>query len=124
MYTARLDDMVRGWFIGNFQPTVLQTSNVEVGVKTYHAGDYEEWHYHREASEITVIISGMVEMNGIRHGAGDILVIDPCEGTDFRALTDVINVVVKLPGAQDDKHFDRAHDVVDAIPKSSSSGGK
>jgi hypothetical protein len=114
MNVAHLNDMVRGWFVGDFEPTVFQTRDVEVGVKSYMAGDYEEWHYHRLATEITVIVSGEVEMNRRRYGPGDILVIRPLEGTDFRALTDVVNVVVKLPGATDDKYLDRADDVVDA----------
>jgi hypothetical protein len=39
MQKARLSNMVRGWFIGNFTPTVLATQAVEVGVKLYKAGD-------------------------------------------------------------------------------------
>ena len=31
--------------------------------------------------------------------------IEPGEVTDFTALTDVVNVVVKLPGANDDKYL-------------------
>ncbi|MCD4526934.1 hypothetical protein [Nocardioides sp. cx-173] len=116
MNVAHLQDMVRGWFVGDFEPTLFRTGNVEVGVKSYAAGDYEDWHYHRLATEITVIVSGEVEMNGRRYGAGEILVIPPREGTDFKALTEVTNVVVKLPGATDDKYLDRADDVIDAAP--------
>ena len=43
-------------------------------------------------------------MNGERHKAGDIIVISPYEATDFRALTEVTNVVVKLPGVTNDKY--------------------
>ena len=105
MQTAKLDSMIRGWFVGNFTPTLYQTKDVEVGVKRYAAGDYEEWHYHRIATEITVIIEGEVEMNGRRFAAGDVVTIEPGEGTDFRAITDAVNVVVKIPGASDDKYL-------------------
>ena len=104
MRKAKLEDMVRGWFVGNFEPTLCNTEAVEVGVKSYVAGEYEPTHHHRVATEITVIISGEVEMNGARHGAGDIIVIEPYEATDFRALTEVTNVIVKLPGATNDKY--------------------
>lgn len=30
--------------------------------------------------------------------------MEPGDVTDFQALTDVINVVVKIPGANDDKY--------------------
>lgn len=119
MRVERLENMVHGWFVGDFEPHVLKTSDVEVGVKTYQAGEYESWHYHRVAAEVTVIVTGEVEMNGRRYGAGDILVIEPGEGTDFRALTDVTNVVVKFPGASDDKYEDRDGAVRDALPEES-----
>jgi len=103
MKTATLSDMVRGWFVGDFEPSLYKTADVEVAVKQYNAGDYEEWHYHKIATEITVIVSGDVEMNGCKYQANDIVVIEPGEGTDFRAITDTINVVVKIPGATEDR---------------------
>ena len=45
MRTARLEDMVKGWFVGNFEPTLIKTNDVEVAVKSYNKGDYEEKHY-------------------------------------------------------------------------------
>ncbi len=105
MKTAKLNDMVRGWLVGNFEPSLYKTNNVEVGVKKYNAGDYEDYHYHKIATEITVIISGEVEMNGEKYVEGDIITIVPGEGTDFRALTDAVNVVVKIPGTSDDKYL-------------------
>ena len=41
MKAARLCDMTKGWFVGNFEPTLLKTSDVEVAVKTYKKGDKE-----------------------------------------------------------------------------------
>ncbi|MBM3270097.1 MAG: cupin domain-containing protein [Candidatus Sericytochromatia bacterium] len=105
MRTARLASMTRGWFVGNFSPSVLQTGAVEVAVKTYRAGDREEWHHHKIATEITVIVAGAVEMAGTRYEAGDIVVVEPGEETDFHALTDATSVVVKLPGATADKYL-------------------
>ena len=42
MKTAKLEDMVKGWFVGNFEPSLLKTNDVEVAVKSYKKGDYEE----------------------------------------------------------------------------------
>jgi len=103
MKKAILSDMVKGWFVGDFEPTLYKTTDVEVAVKQYKAGDYEEWHYHKIATEITAIVSGTVEMNGFKYRADDIVVIEPGEGTDFRAITDTVNVVVKIPGVTKDK---------------------
>ena len=106
MKLAKLEDMVKGWFVGNFEPTLLKTNDVEVAVKSYKKGDYEETHYHKIATEIPVIISGRVKMNGIEYKAGDIVVMEPNEATDFECLEDgTKNVVVKYPGANNDKYL-------------------
>ena len=99
-----LKDFTKGWFVGNFDPSLIKTNDVEIGVKEYKAGDYESFHHHRIATEITCIIKGEVEMCGKRYKEGDIIVIEPFQGTDFRAITDAKNLVVKYPGANDDKY--------------------
>jgi quercetin dioxygenase-like cupin family protein len=105
MRTAKLADMVRGWFIGNFEPSLCKTNDVEVGVKQYRKGDRESRHYHKIATEYTAILTGRVRMNGIEYGAGDIIVIEPGESTDFESLEDgTATVVVKMPGANNDKY--------------------
>ncbi len=104
MKVFQLDEMVKGWFVGNFNPTVLLTNDVEVAVKKYKAGDYEASHYHKIATEITVITDGQVKMNGVIYSSGAIIVIEPYQKTDFLALTDVTTTVVKYPGINDDKY--------------------
>lgn len=100
----KLDDMIGGWFIGNFNPSLYKTNDVEVAVKSYKAGEKEAAHYHKIATEYTVIIKGSVKMNGEEYNAGSILTIHPLESTDFHAITDVITAVVKIPGASNDKY--------------------
>lgn len=104
MYTSDLSKMTKGWFVGNFSPTLYSTNDVEVAVKYYKAGDYEAAHYHKIATEITVIVSGVVKMNGIEYREGDIIVMEPNDVTDFIAVTDAVNTVVKIPGANNDKY--------------------
>lgn len=100
----RLEDMVRGWFIGNFSPSLHKTGDVEVGIRKYKAGETDELHYHKLATEFTAILDGEVEMNGDIYSDGHIIVIRPGVVTDFRAITDVTTVVVKLPGGSNDKY--------------------
>ena len=105
MKLAKLGNMKNGWFVGNFEPNVLKTSDVEVAVKKYKANDYEKKHFHKIATEITLIVSGEVEMNKKRYREGDIIVIEPNEATDFLAITDAMTIVVKKPSAKDDKYY-------------------
>ncbi|MBM0637758.1 hypothetical protein LNU06_07395 [Campylobacter sp. VicNov18] len=105
MKNYKLDEMIRGWFVGNFEPSIFKTNNVEVGIKEYKMGDFEEKHHHKVATEITVIVSGKVKMNDKIYSKGDIVIISPKEATDFQALEDTISVVVKLPGVKHDKYL-------------------
>jgi hypothetical protein len=105
MIHARLEDMVKGWFVGGFEPTVFKTEACEIAVKNYKAGDFEAAHFHKIATEITLVISGRIYMAGKEWTSGDIVVLPPGEVTDFKALTETINVVVKLPGVLDDKYL-------------------
>ena len=111
MNLFKLQDMVKGWFVGSFEPNALKTKDVEIGVKEYELGDYEDFHYHKIATELTCIIEGTVEMNGERYNKGDIIVIKPNEGTDFKAITAAKNVVVKFPGASDDKYIGKPNEI-------------
>jgi len=105
MKTSNINDMTNGWFIGDFIPTLFNTQDVEVAVKKYQKGDVDPKHYHKKATEITVIVSGRVKMNGVEYNAGSIIIIEPFEATDFEALEDTVNTVVKLPGAKNDKYL-------------------
>lgn len=96
--------MVKGWFVGEFAPSAHSTGNCEVAVKRYKAGEREAAHYHKIATEITLVLSGSVRMCGLEWGDGDIVTLTPNEVTDFEALTDAVCVVVKTPGALNDKY--------------------
>ena len=104
MRAARLQDMTKGWFVGDFTPTLHPTRDVEVAVKHYRAGDREGAHFHKIAREFTAIVSGTVRMNGRTFAECDIVIIEPGEATDFEAVTDAVTTVVKIPGAKDDKY--------------------
>lgn len=106
MRIEKLQGMKGGWFVGDFSPSVLRSPDFEVAVKRYRAGDAEARHCHRQAVELTLIVSGQVRMNGVVCGPDDIVVLEPGEWTDFTALTDAVNVVVKTPSVMGDKFLE------------------
>jgi len=105
MKVIRIEDMYKGWFVGNFEPTLLQTNHIEVAVKEYRKGDYEELHHHKLATEITVINSGKVKMNGVEYIKGDIIIVQANQATDFVVIEDTITTVVKFPSVENDKYL-------------------
>jgi len=106
MEAFKYEDMIRGWFVGGFTPTAHKTVGCEVGVKNYKAGEKEDAHYHKAATEITMILKGSVKMNDKEYHEGDIIVVSPGEIVRFETLTEVTNVVIKTPGALDDKYLE------------------
>lgn len=104
MRVFRLEDMTKGWFVGDFDPVALRCGEAEVAAKSYTAGALEARHLHKVAVEVTLILSGRARMNDTVHEAGAIVVIEPGEATDFEALTDVVTVVFKSPSLAGDKY--------------------
>jgi quercetin dioxygenase-like cupin family protein len=104
MKTFNIKDMVKGWFVGDITPVAFSTPSVEVAYKEYKKGDYDKAHYHKIATEVTLISSGSVKMNGVVYSKGEIIIINPMDVTDFEALEDSSTVVVKVPGAKNDKY--------------------
>ena len=101
-----LDDFVNGWLVGHFNPALIANDDVEVAIKLYQAGDLEQRHHHRIATEFTVIASGRVRMNQQEYSTGDIIQIDPGHSTDFEALEATTTVVIKTPSVPSDKYID------------------
>lgn len=105
MKIFKFDDMVNGWFVGDFSPSSYKTSTCEVALKSYKRGAKEKKHFHKIATEITFIHTGSVIMLDQKFDAGSIIVIEPYEETSFEVLDDCVTVVVKVPGALNDKYL-------------------
>jgi len=96
--------MIGGWFIGDFEPSVLRTKDFEVCFKQHKKG--EDWprHYHKEATEYTILIRGQLAINGQLIRAGHGFVIEPGEAVKAVFLTDCELIVVKTPSVPGDKY--------------------
>ena len=96
--------MTRGWFIGDFEPSLLKTKDFEVGILTHKKG--EEWpkHYHKIATEYTVLISGSMTICGELIEPGTIFILEPNEIADPVFHEDCTVVVVKTPSVVGDKY--------------------
>jgi quercetin dioxygenase-like cupin family protein len=104
MKTQKLDNMWRGWFIGDFDPSVLKTKDFEVGVLTHKKDEVWPAHYHTIATEYNVLISGHMSVCGKELHSGDIFVIESNEIARPVFHEDCIIVCVKTPSATKDKY--------------------
>lgn len=105
MERKSLADFTKWWFIGDFEPSLQKTTDFEVAVKTYKKWDKEESHYHKIATEYTVINTWRFKMNWEVLWPWDIMCVYPNDVTDFECLEDGSNTVVKVPCVKGDKYL-------------------
>jgi len=102
---SNVNDYIKGWFIGNFEPSLLKTNDFEVGIKEYEAGTVESEHLHKIATEFTIVLDGTITMNGVEYNRNDICMIEPNKVNIFKSVTDSRLLIVKTPCTPDDKYI-------------------
>lgn len=104
MRVENISDMVGGWYIGNFTPSVWQTEDFEVSFKLHKKN--EEWpaHHHKVATEINYLVFGAMKMCDTYLVGGDIFVVEPNEVADPVFFEDCGIVCVKVPSVKGDKY--------------------
>jgi hypothetical protein len=104
MKIFKIDDMKDGWFIGNFDPSVLKTDKFEVGFHRHKRGDSTHDHYHKKSTEINVIVKGKMVVNGKELSTGDIFVFDPYVVSEAEFIYDTDLIVVRDASNTEDKY--------------------
>lgn len=104
MIINKLENMFRGWFIGNFEPSIFKTEKFEVGVLIHPKGEKWPKHYHKESIEINVLISGKMIINEELLTPGSIFLFDKYEIANPEFLEDCTIVCVKTPSIPGDKY--------------------
>jgi hypothetical protein len=105
MDKRKIKDFTRGWFIGAFESSLLDTKEFEVGLIPCSKGIHEK-HYHKIATEINVLVRGKLKINNEVINEGDIYIIYPNESTEQEFLVDSIVLCVKTPAIPNDKYLD------------------
>lgn len=104
MIKRNINDFWRGWFIGDFEPSLLKTKDFEVAVLTHTKGEHWPAHYHAVATEYNLLLSGRMIICGQTIEAGDIFVLEPNEVADPEFLEDCKVVCIKTPSVKGDKY--------------------
>ena len=95
--------MHRGWFIGDFLPSVFKTNLFEVGILKHKKGENWPEHYHSEATEYNVLLDGSMSVNGNFIHAGEIFILEKEESCKPIFFEDCTLVCVKVPSIPGDK---------------------
>jgi hypothetical protein len=99
-----LKNFTRGWFIGNFLPSVLRTPNFEVGVLSHSKGELWPAHYQRLATEYNLLLSGSLSINGELILVGEIFIVEPKEVAKPIFHEDCKVLCIKVPSIPHDKY--------------------
>lgn len=105
MEIKRIEDMIGGWFIGNFEPSSIKTKDFEIGYKFHKKGEPWDVHYHKEATEVTFLLRGKMKIQNRVLTNGDIFTIFPYEVADPVFLEDCEVIIIKTPSVIGDKHI-------------------
>ena len=103
MEVYKYKDMKGGWFIGNFEPTIVKTKDFEVAYNNHPKGQNWPAHYHKKGTEITLLIRGKMEIQDIILNSGDIFVLKPYEIANPIFLEDCEVMIIKIPSVPGDK---------------------
>ena len=106
-----LKDFTRGWIVGDFEPALVQTQDVEIGILNLKAGTKGDFHYHKSHIEYNLIISGSAVFtlcDGSKiYNVGDIFTFLPFEESTVEYPVDTQLLVIKSPATKGDKHYSK-----------------
>ena len=103
MNVTRIEDYVRGWVIGDFEPSILRTKDFEVGLLTHKKNEKWPAHYHKESIEYNILVTGKMTIQGKELNNGDVFIFQKGEIADPIFHEDCIRVVIKAPSLPYDK---------------------
>lgn len=104
MKTYRLENFKRGWFIGNFDPSIYKTDQFEVAIITHHKEENWPAHYHKVGTEYNILLEGKMMVGGKEINPWDIFVFEPGEIADPVFLENCKVLCVKVPSLPGDKY--------------------
>jgi NDP-sugar pyrophosphorylase family protein len=100
----KLENFINGWFIGDFEPSILKNSGIELAVMNKKKGiGFHDFHYHENCTEINVLIKGKMKVNNKIINENDIFLFNPNVPSIYEYIDDCTFVVFKNKPSNKDK---------------------
>jgi dTDP-glucose pyrophosphorylase len=100
----KLENFKNGWIIGDFEPSILKNSGVELAVMNKKKGKgINNFHYHENCMEINVLIKGKMLVNDKIINENDIFIFNKNVPSIYEYLEDCVFVVFKNKPSNTDK---------------------
>jgi dTDP-glucose pyrophosphorylase len=98
------NDFVRGWFMGDFTPSICKTKEFEIGYLHHKKNERWDYHYHKESTEYNILIKGEMLINNIIMKENDLFVIQKNQIACPQFLQDCRVLCIKIPHVKNDKY--------------------
>jgi hypothetical protein len=100
----KLDNYKRGWFVGDFEPSLLKNTGIELAVMNMKKSKgINDFHYHEKCIEINVLIKGQMKINNKIINENEIFIFNPFVPSIYEYLEDCTFVVFKNKSSNNDK---------------------
>ena len=96
-------DYIRGWVIGNFNPSIKKIKEYEIALLLHKKGEIWDFHYHKEAIEINILLTGKMLLNNIEIVQNEIFIIQKNIIACPFFLEDCNILCIKIPSVPGDK---------------------
>lgn len=102
---VNIDEYIRGWMIGNFEPAIKKEQSFEIGLLQHKKMEKWDFHYHKESTEINILIEGKMIINNIEINSGNIFIINKNIIACPIFLEDCKIICIKIPSVPRDKYI-------------------
>jgi hypothetical protein len=104
MNVSNINDYVKGWFVGDFNPSLFKNPFFEIGHHKHKRGEETFPHFHKVTTELNYIVRGELIASGKHLKEGDMWTYEKNEVSAVEFLTDVELIVIRWPSIPSDKY--------------------
>lgn len=104
MLISNINKYKKGWFVGNFFPSIYRNDEFEVAHHKHKIGEPTFPHFHKLTTELNYIIKGQLKVSGKILKEGDMWIYEPNEISDVEFLTDTELIIIRWPSIPSDKY--------------------
>lgn len=99
-------DKLNGWFVGDFEPNILKSKNLEFGYKRISKGTKPDYHFHKYKTEYTILLEGLIrlEINNEIIKPITCIRLNPLEKNDQYFLENCLILIINTPSVRNDKY--------------------
>lgn len=101
-----IKNFIKGWIVGDFNPSLIKTKEIEIGILDLKSGECGDGHFHKRHTEYNIIIKGKAKIKDKIYLDGDIFIYNSFEKSNVEYLCDTKLLVIKTPATKNDKYYE------------------